>query len=218
MITDKHRVVAFDFDDCLVATIKNIWAQHKHVAKEFFGVEVTDDDLRQVWGRPLPELVERVYHQPFEIVEPHLLAAKPQFPKEVFPATFQKLKQIKEAQKIIAVVTSTNTKSISIDLKQNNFPEGLIDHMFTIDDCDYHKPDKRVFSPLLALGYSPEQVVYVGDAASDFYAARDAGMDFIGVETGLLSNEDFASLEGWETSGAVAVPSVADVKFAPSVV
>lgn len=61
MIEAKHGVVAFDFDDTLVATIKNVWQQHKHVALTEFGIEVTDDDMRRVWGRPLHQMVEDSY-------------------------------------------------------------------------------------------------------------------------------------------------------------
>jgi HAD superfamily hydrolase (TIGR01509 family) len=211
MIGEKHKVAAFDFDDCLVATIKNVWDLHKFVAKNSFSVTLTSDQIRDVWGRPLPELVEALYKQPYSVVEPHLLAAKQKYPKEVFPDSIPLLRALKAAGKVVAVVTSTNANSIKVDLEHNQFPNSVIDHLFTVDDCQHYKPDPRVFDPLIDLGYKPEEIIYTGDAASDFFAARDRGIDFIGVATGLLSVKDFERLEGWQEVGAVAVPSIAEV-------
>lgn len=73
MILEKYEVVAFDFGDTLVATIKNVWNQHKHVALTEFGVTITDEDMRRVWGRPFDEMVEDLYDHPFAVVEPHLI-------------------------------------------------------------------------------------------------------------------------------------------------
>ncbi len=211
MINKNYKVVAFDFDDTLVATIKNVWKQHKHVALTEFGVTITDDDMRRVWGKPFHSMVEELYGHPFERVEPHLLREKPNFPKEIFPESKRLLKNLRAAGKIIALVTSTNTRSLAGDFVHNAIEQGTFDHVFTIDDCQHHKPDKRVFDPLLGHGYDPKEVIYIGDAPTDFYAARDAGFDFIGVGTGLLSPEDFENLEGWDTIRAVAVASIADI-------
>jgi HAD superfamily hydrolase (TIGR01509 family) len=210
MIKKRHNVVAFDFDDTLVATINNVWKQHKHVASKF-GITLTDGDMRRVWGQPLHDLVTDLYGQPFDVVEPHLLREKPNFPKEIFPESKRLLATLRSSGKVIGLVTSTNTRSLMIDFARNEIDDDAFDHVFTIDDCEHHKPDKRVFDPLLTRGYTPEEIVYIGDAPTDFYAARDAGFDFIGVGTGLLSAGDFQHLEGWEASGAIAVDSIAEI-------
>ena len=121
------------------------------------------------------------------------------------------MRKLRAAHKVIALVTSTNTRSLTVDFSHNAIESDTFDHVFTIDDCEYRKPDKRVFDPLLSHGYKPEDVVYVGDAASDFYAARDVGFDFVGVGSGLLSVVDFSPLDGWAASGAHAVASLAEL-------
>jgi HAD superfamily hydrolase (TIGR01509 family) len=211
MIFEKYEVVAFDFDDTLVATIKNVWNQHKHVALTEFGVTVTDEDMRRVWGRPLDEMVEDLYGHPFAVVEPHLIREKPNYPNEIFPESRDLLRKLRAAHKVIALITSTNTRSLTVDFSHNAIESDTFDHVFTIDDCEYRKPDKRVFDPLLSHGYSPEEVVYIGDAASDFFAARNSGFDFIGIGSGLLSVVDFSQLDGWNASGAHAVASIAEL-------
>ena len=55
-----------------------------------------------------------------------------------------------------------------------------------------------------------EGAVYVGDALSDFYAARDAGLHFIGVTTGLVDESSFRQ------SGAKRI--IASLAELPSIV
>lgn len=216
MITKKHLVVAFDFDDTLVATIKNVWQQHKYVALTEFGITITDDDMRRVWGRPFNKMVEDLYGHPFADVEPHLMREKPNYPKEIFPDSKRLLEDLRAAGKVVALVTSTSTRSLMQDFVHNSIANNTFDHIFTIDDCEYHKPDKRVFDSLLAKGYKTKEIIYIGDASTDFYAARDAGFDFIGVGTGLMKSSDFEKLEGWEKSGATSVSSIADITISRS--
>jgi phosphoglycolate phosphatase len=63
-------------------------------------------------------------------------------------------------------------------------------------ESEYHKPDPRVFDPLIAslqqynnIGRS--EILYVGDSLSDFYAARDAHLQFTAVLTGATTREQF---------------------------
>lgn len=49
------------------------------------------------------------------------------------------------------------------------------------------------------LGVDTEEILYLGDNLSDWYAARDAGSDFIGVLTGGCDSED------WEVAGVTDV-------------
>jgi phosphoglycolate phosphatase-like HAD superfamily hydrolase len=75
------------------------------------------------------------------------------------------------------------------------------------DDEPTHKPDPKVFEKALGIlaakKIGKDETVYVGDALMDYYAARDAGIGFIGVSTGLVSKEQL------EHEGAVVLPSLA---------
>jgi phosphoglycolate phosphatase-like HAD superfamily hydrolase len=86
----------------------------------------------------------------------------------------------------------------------------LTDEFFLLqgsDDEPAHKPDPRVFDRALELlkskNISRTQVMYVGDALMDYYAARDAGIGFMGIATGFVSQEQFG------TEDAEAVRSLA---------
>jgi phosphoglycolate phosphatase-like HAD superfamily hydrolase len=81
------------------------------------------------------------------------------------------------------------------DFATLNIPEQLFDYIQTEDDTIYHKPDSRVFEPALKWltkeKIQPGEVIYVGDSLNDMRAAIDAGLQFLGVQTGLTSLEEF---------------------------
>lgn len=220
MIQSKHKAVIFDFDDTLVKTIGPVWEQHKYVAQQYFGIQLADEDIKKAWGQPLPQFVETLYGRSFAEVEPRLLEHKLNFPKELLPEAKALLEKLSAQGKHIAVVTSTNRNSIGRDLNSLRLSEDIFFDVVTIDDVEYYKPDPRVFVTLFerfaGVGVPREAMVYIGDSATDFMAARDAGIDFIGVAQGLLTRKDFQALKGWEASGAVAVSSLSELLEQPN--
>lgn len=54
-IADHIKVVLFDHDDTLVGTISTKWAEHKFIAKKYYQKELTDDEIRLHWGKPLAQ-------------------------------------------------------------------------------------------------------------------------------------------------------------------
>jgi HAD superfamily hydrolase (TIGR01549 family) len=62
---------------------------------------------------------------------------------------------------------------------------------------DYSKPKPNPESLLIALrklNIKPKEAVYIGDALTDYQAAKNAGTDFIGFVGGSASKKDFKTL------------------------
>ena len=80
------------------------------------------------------------------------------------------------------------------------------------DENPYHKPDPRVFDcamgELERRGITRAQVLYVGDDTTDLIAARDAGLQFVGVLTGFRTADNFVAA-GLEAQHVI--PSVAEL-------
>lgn len=206
-IGENVKAVLFDHDDTLVGTIGTKWAQHKHVAKTFYDKELTDDEIKEHWGKPLEELACLLYGtDDVRRAMDNILATHEAFPKELFVATIPTLRHIKAAGRLIGIVTATSRFSFEYDLTLQEVPRELIDYTQTADDTPYHKPDPRVFAPALewltAQDVKPSEVVYVGDGLHDMIAAIGAGFSFIGVETGLVTAEQFREAE------AMSVPTI----------
>jgi phosphoglycolate phosphatase len=209
-IADDIRVVLFDHDDTLVGTIGTKWEHHKHVARTYYDKELTDDEIVPHWGKPLRELVCLLYGtDDVEQAMAYNTATHEAFPKELFTATILTLRHINAAGKLIGIVTATSRFSFEHDLDLHKIPRDLISYTQTADDTPYHKPDPRVFEPALTWladqKIEPQAVLYIGDGLHDMKAALGAGFSFLGVETGLVTAEQFAAEK------AKSIPSIADL-------
>ena len=204
-IGDNIKVVLFDHDDTLVGTFSPKSKLHKLVARTYYGKELSDEEIIANWGKPLPELVGILYgtidaDKALENNAKH----HTDFPKELFEPTIPVLRHIKSNGKKIGIITATSRFSFEHDLDLHNIPRELIDYTQAAEDSQFHKPDKRVFDPVLAWlgkeGVHPEEVIYIGDGLHDMEAALGAGFNFLGVETGLVTHE------GFESVGATSIP------------
>ena len=209
-IGENIKAVLFDHDDTLVGTIGTKWAQHKHVASKYYGKELTDEEIKLHWGKPLRELVCLLYGtDDVEQAMANNTACHEDFPKELFVASIPTLKHLKAAGKLIGIITATSRFSFEHDLTLHEVPQDLLNYTQAADDTPYHKPDPRVFEPALAWldeqGVQPEEVVYIGDGLHDMKAALGAGFGFLGVETGLVTAEQFTE------NKAISIPSIADL-------
>lgn len=210
LIANHTRAIFFDYDDTLTSTIPAKWAQHKHVALTYYQKQLTDDDIKPHWGKPLHELISLLYgaDDP-EAAYVRSMAHSAEFPKKLFPTTTPTLQALHDQGKIIGLVTATIKDSLAHDLLKNKILYDLIDYLQSAEDTDFHKPDPRVFTPAITWlhekGISPHEVLYVGDGLHDMKAALGAGFDFLGVETGLVTAEEF------QQHGAKSISSIAEL-------
>lgn len=204
------QVVLFDHDDTLVETIVAKWAHHKFVAKTFYGKDLTDDEIRPHWGKPFPVLVGLLYEtDDIEEALAHNASCHEDYPKVLMAHTIPKLRELHTGGKRLGIITATSRFSFEHDMDLHGMPKEIIDYTQTADDTEFHKPDGRVFEPAKEWaeihGIQPHQILYVGDGLHDMRAAQEAGLIFIGVETGLTTAEEFLD------HGAKSVPSTADL-------
>lgn len=193
----KHiKVVLFDFDDTLIGTIEAKWASHKQVARTYYHKELTDEELRRHWGKPLSTLVGLIYGTtdiPLALKREH--ATRDTFPKRLRDDTVTTLKGLQAAGYKLGVITAATRQSFTHDLTYMGLTKDFFDYTQTEESTIYHKPDPRVFTPTLdwieELEVKPAEVVYVGDALHDMSAALGAGFEFIGITTGLVTQTEF---------------------------
>lgn len=109
-----------------------------------------------------------------------------------FKEVFQKMKDAKIIQ---AVVPAKTAKQYEIDF----ISKGLDQYMSTAilaDDTDKHKPDPApLLECLKRLGLKPSEAIYIGDAFSDYQAAKNANMDFGYAQWGSVSSEGIVDPE-----------------------
>lgn len=210
LIADHIKVVVFDHDDTLVGTIGPKRQQHKYIAKKHYNKDLTDAEIKMHWGKPFVEMMCLIYGtDDGGQALAYNTACHEDFPKELFAGTVDVLKHMKSKGLMVGVVTATIRFSFEHDLTLHKIPMSLIDYTQTSEDTSFHKPDPKVFEPLQAWlrarSISPNEVLYIGDGLHDMKAALGAGFNFLGVETGLVTSEQFTS------AGAKSIPNVAQL-------
>jgi len=209
-IAENIRVVLFDHDDTLVGTIGTKWEQHKQIARTHYNKELTDEEIKLHWGKPLNELLCLLYDTAdVDEAMAHVVATHTNFEKKLFEATIPTLRHLKDSGKLLGIITATSRRSFEHDLSHHGVPKELLDFTQTADDTSFHKPDARVFEPVLEWlakrDITANEVLYIGDGLHDMKAALGAGFNFLGVETGLVTSEQF------EAAGVKSLPSIADL-------
>lgn len=157
---------------------------------------MTDDDLRRHWGKPFDELTTVLYQGKgsAEARRANFTRHELEFPKEYQPHALTMIAHLRAAGLRLGLMTGMFWEGAKIDLLHLKFPLEDFAVLQGSEATPYHKPDPRVFEPALeTLKQSGIEngIVYVGETLNDYYAARDAGLDFIGVTLGSVDEATF---------------------------
>lgn len=190
------KAIVFDIDDTLVQTIKCKWLALKATAKKYYNLEVTDKKIKKFWGTPFPVMLSGIFSNidDVETIKKHYIETSKQFPMVAHPETVEVVDKLKESYHL-AALTSSSRHVILKDLKDSGF--NIKDFYFiqTVEDTPYHKPNPKVFKPVLTklrkLHILYANIVYVGDSLRDFEASQKTGINFIAITSGLTKQEEF---------------------------
>lgn len=194
--------VVLDLDDLYVVTRLAKYPHHKAVAASF-GFELTDEILDEYWGQGLKVELPNFYGFPGKVNDPEKFqelyaafrATRSQYPKPLQPDTLFFHRAMQAAEKVLGVVTSLHTEDAKDDLEWAGLPLSDFDFVHGADVVPRIKPSGRAFEPALRhlgnLGLTTPEIVYLGDSETDYEAADEAGLQFIGVTTGRTTAEQF---------------------------
>ncbi len=197
-----YKVAIFDFDGTLVDSTPGIVDVMKVVVDEYgFAPEILDEWALLV-GVPLPKQMEII--MPEKSADFHLEVANryraiyDTMAIEIcppFPHMFTMLQSLKEAGVVITIASSKRRNLVEIVLDHHN-----VAHYFKMvvgaADVENHKPHpESVHMTLEQLSIPLDHAVVIGDSIFDLDMAKNAGVDAIGVTTGLHSKEMLAKSE-----------------------
>lgn len=184
-------------DDTLLKTWEVKWANHRFIAKKYYNIDITDQMLREHWGKPFPLLLEALFGmpEPFEEMIKRFELHEPEFLKQAYTPAVEALTILQDEGVVLGVVTAMMTNAAEQDMRRE-FPSITFATIQGADHTLVHKPDPLVFEPALRrleqLGISDKKnILYVGDGLHDLHAARGAGLDFVAVTTGLTDKDSF---------------------------
>ena len=199
-IPANTRALVLDWDDTVVATREAKVRQHIFVAKEQYGIDLTFEEMAVDWGRPLHELIQKWYRveggsQAYQDVLRTVFSHSKDFPKQLFDGVHDVVDAARNAGLPVGIVTGSPSDDLVHDFENTGFTKASFDYFQASEDTEFHKPDPRVFDPLMkwlgARAIAPADVLYIGDSLPDYQAARGAGFMFLGVETGVVDAQKF---------------------------
>jgi phosphoglycolate phosphatase len=196
----KYDAVLFDWHDTLLAFHRSIWDQDKFVAAKYFGIELADEDIAPHWGRPAWELLPAIFKtdMPLNSIMRLLRRHSDEFPRRLFPDTLPTMEGLYGNDIAMAVVTGGTRALTDPDICTTKFPLHLVECFQYSEDTPHvrHRSDPDVLVPTLDHlgrgGISRGRILGVGDHTNDWEACNGAGIDFVGVTTGLTTAEEFA--------------------------
>src|SRR5664279_4678041 len=98
---ENIKAVLFDHDDTLVSTLGPKIAQHKHTALTWYDRVLTDAQIHEQWGKPLPEMFRILYGtDDVDLVMERVKSIHHDFPKILLPATIPALQRIHDSDRI----------------------------------------------------------------------------------------------------------------------
>lgn len=196
----KYKLVLFDFDYTLADSSAGIVLCFQHVLKRNGYPDISDEAIKRTIGKTLEESFsiltgvtdsEELSRWKSEYVKAaHTYMTVNTF---IYDHTLPVLKSLK-SQGVKVGIISTKFRYRIAEFFENYLPSDWFDVIIGGEDVTRHKPDPQgIHIALEKLDISLEEVLYVGDSTVDAQAAVSAGVDFVGVTTGMTTEEELAA-------------------------
>lgn len=175
----KYAAVIYDIDGTLLDTIAMNMYPLMRIIEEELGEKHSYDEVKHCFSMTGKQTLEywgidydRVYPRWVQYVNEYEKGAEP------FTGIAEVLEKIQALGIRQAVVSAKTRAQYEIDMQAGGLKQ-YIGETVLFEDTTKHKPDPE---PLLLcakkLAVKPEELLYVGDALADAFAAQAAGMDF----------------------------------------
>ncbi len=190
------KALLFDFDDTLIKTLETKIHALKHTGKKYYNLDLTDNAIKKLWGKPFKELMTELYQgkEDIEKIIEKYTVERNSFPAPAYEGTVKVLLQLAKKY-LLGIITSHTKLYIQKDLQTAGIPMNIFFTIQTEEDTSSHKPNPEVFDHIIKIlkkrRINKSQTTYIGDSLSDFFAARDAGLDFYGLIERTTSEADF---------------------------
>ncbi|MBX9949792.1 MAG: HAD family hydrolase [Candidatus Obscuribacterales bacterium] len=191
-----YKLAIFDFDGTLVDSAPGIIDVMRQVIEEY---ELHEDILtkwRDLVGVPLGKQMEIIFPNHSEefwlevadryraIYDGKTIEICP-----LFPDLLPMLNSLKDAGIKISIASSKRRPLIEVVLEHHEL-SAFFELVVGATDITHHKPHpESVHHTIKLLGVQHSDTVVIGDSIYDLEMARNAGVDAIGVTTGIHSKE-----------------------------
>jgi phosphoglycolate phosphatase len=206
-----YKLAIFDFDGTLVDSAPGIVDVMKQVVGEYNLPQTIFDEWQHLVGVTLMRQMELIFpNHPedfwLEVAQRYraIYDVRNVEMCPPFPGLGQMLEELKKASVMIAIVSSKRRNLIEPVLAHHSI-SAYFSLVVGSQDVSNHKPHpEAVHHTVDKLGMSHHEAVVIGDSIYDLDMARNAGVDAIGVTTGIHTKEILAKAEPREIVGSLA--------------
>lgn len=187
----KYKAIIYDIDGTLLDTLKMNMIPLQKIIKEELGEEWTYEDVLKFAPYPGMKVMEELNVQDKEKTYARWVQYVNEFEGGAVPfeGVESVLKDVHEKGVRQAIVSAKLRKQYDIDFVSRGFDK-YIEVEVLADDTDKHKPDPEPINLCVEkLGLNKEDVIYIGDAFSDYQVCINAGIDFAYAKWGSVSSE-----------------------------
>ncbi|WP_177734672.1 HAD family hydrolase [Flavobacterium inviolabile] len=194
----NYTTFLFDFDYTLADASKGIVSCFHIVLNRHGWTGITDEVIKKTIGMTLEdsfavltgiqekETLMRLKQEYIEEAD-GIMSDNTFFYSDAIPF----LTRLKDHQRQTGIISTKQRYIINESIVKNQV-ETLFDIVIGMEDVKWAKPDPEgLLTAMKRLNAVPEQTLYFGDNIIDAKAAQAAGVDFVGVTTGMTAKEDF---------------------------
>lgn len=190
------KAIIFDLDDTLIQTSKAKFGAIKHAGKTFYNLEISDQEIKSHLGKPFEQFMKDLFKgiDETEQIISNYYSIRSDFPTPSYPGTHETLLNLKN-KFLLGIVTAATRHMAIEDLGIAKLDHLIFDYIQTSEETTHHKPDPKVFLPIVTKfqerGISKNELLYVGDSLSDYYAASGAEIKFVGIADRTTESGEF---------------------------
>ncbi len=186
----KYKAVIYDIDGTILNTLNMNMYPLMRIIQEETGETWSFEQVLKFAAYPGMKIMEELQVKEKEKTYARWVQYVNEYEEgaALYEGIEETLSQIHQAGRIQAVVSSKTKKQYEIDVVSKGI-DFYMSAVVLAEDTRKHKPDPQ---PLLEcikrLGLGREEAIYIGDACSDYEAAKNAGMDFGYARWGSISD------------------------------
>jgi len=196
----RYKAVIFDLDGTLLDTLTDIRDSMNQVMAEMRQTELSYAETRQFVGLGVNHLVDEVIRS--RLIDSEKFAVIKQRYLDIYRAN--SLNSTAPYPGIVELLDELKSRGLSLNVLSNKPDpdvQSVIAHFFTGFSHVYGKKPEYAIKPDPAsakriiddLGLKAEEVLYVGDTATDIETAKNAGLTSVGVLWGFRDREELVS-------------------------
>lgn len=195
-MTNKIQAVVYDWDDVIINVAYIYFQLLQETALKLGSKPFTFKDFSSVYGLPEDVIARNLFPRtPFSEVIQTYQSLNPQY--TLIPGADSTLSYTLANYPVNGILTSRRRERLVKRVNEHGIELSSFTFIFTAEDLVYPKPDPRAFDPvkeeLTSYEIRPDRAIYVGDSVLDFQAAYAAGLNFVGVLTGITERDKFVN-------------------------